>query len=127
LLTAAGDAEAMTVARLIPHHHEEPESRLTAIARWLAQLYPATVGTGQINIGPLEPDRLGEVLVADVLRRHPDLLATALGAASDRQVTQALTIAGRIAQVDQDIREQLRAALDALMADLSRRGTNARR
>ncbi len=127
LLTAVSDAEAITVARLIPHHREEPESRLIAIARWQAQLYPAAAGAGQVNIGPLEPDRLGEVLVADVLRRRPSLLAAALDAASDRQVTQALTIAGRIAQVDQDIRDQLRVALDARMADLFRRGMNARR
>jgi hypothetical protein len=126
LLTAVSDTEAITVARLIPHHREEPESRLIAIARWLAQLYPAA-DAGQMNIGPLEPDRLGEVLVADVLRRRPNLLAAAFDAASDRQVTQALTIAGRIAQLDQDIREQLRVALDARMADLFRRGMNARR
>lgn len=127
LLTAVGDAEAMTAARLIPHHHEEPASRLIAIARWLAQLYPAPAEAGQINIGPLEPDRLGEVLVADLLRQHPDLLAAALDAASDRQVTQALTIAGRIAQIDQDIREQLRVALDTLMPELLKRGMNARK
>jgi S1-C subfamily serine protease len=127
LLTAVGDAEAMTVARLIPHHREEPESRLISIARWLAQLYPATAAAGQINIGPLEPDRLGEVLIADMLRQHPDLLATALDAASDRQVTQALTIVGRIAHVDQDIRDQLRVGLDARMPELLQRGMNARR
>lgn len=127
LLTAVGDAEAMTIARLIPYHHEERESRLMAIARWLAQLYPTTADTGQVNIGPLEPDRLGEVLVADTLRQHPDLLAAALDAGSDRQVTQVLTIAGRIAQTDQAIKEQLRAALNQRMRDLSLRGMNARR
>ena len=40
LLTAHGEAEALTVARLIPHLGGEPETRLIAIARWLAQLYP---------------------------------------------------------------------------------------
>ena len=40
LLTAEGEDEALTVARLIPHFGAEPESRLIAIARWLAQLYP---------------------------------------------------------------------------------------
>jgi trypsin-like peptidase len=127
LLTAVGDAEAMTVARLIPHHSEEPESRLIAIARWLAQLYPATADAGQVNIGPLEPDRLGEILVADMLRQHPELLAAALDAGSARQVTQALTIAARIAQADQVIKEQLRAALNPRMSDLFQRGRNASR
>src|SRR5581483_499147 len=40
LLTAHGDDEALTVARLVPHYGQEPEPRLMEIARWLAQLYP---------------------------------------------------------------------------------------
>ena len=39
LLTAEGEDEALTMARLIPHFGEEPESRLIAIARWLAGLF----------------------------------------------------------------------------------------
>ena len=46
LLTADGEHEALTVARLIPHFGGEPESRLIAIARWLAQLYPPPGETG---------------------------------------------------------------------------------
>ena len=45
LLTAEGEDEALTMARLIPHFGEEPESRLIAIARWLAQLYPPPGGS----------------------------------------------------------------------------------
>ena len=40
LLTAEGDEEALTVARLVPHFGGEPEYRLIAVARWLAELYP---------------------------------------------------------------------------------------
>lgn len=125
LLTAHGDEEALTVARLIPHHRGEPESRLIAIARWLAQIYPTSRDAGQIIIGPLEPDRLGEVLVGDVLRQHPDLLAAAIGAASDRQVTRALTVTARIAQDNPIVRRQLRAVLDQRLPDLFQRGFNA--
>ena len=125
LLTADGEQEALTVARLIPHLGGETESRLIAVARWLAQLYPPPGGTGQLIIAPLEPDRLGEVLAGDVLRQHRDLLAAAIDAASDRQLTQALTVASRIAREDQAVNAQLRAALDERLADLFQRGLAA--
>ena len=117
LLTAYGEAEALTVTRLIPHHDHEPEPRLIAIARWLAQLYPPAANGGHLVLSPLEPDRLGEVLVGDVLREHSGLLAAACDAASDRQLAQALTVTGRIAQGDQVIRDQLRAVLDQHLGD----------
>ena len=125
LLTAHGEAEALTVARLIPHHDGEPETRLIAIARWLAQLYPPATNVGQLVLSPLEPDRLGEVLAGDVLREHADLLAAACGAASDRQLTQALTVTGRIAQSDRAVGDQLRAVLDQHLADFLGRGLAA--
>jgi hypothetical protein len=127
LLTAVGDSEALTVARLIPHHMKEPATRLMAIARWLTQLYPATRDPGQLRIDPLEPDRLGEVLVSDVLRRHEQLLAAAIDAASDRQLTHVLAVVARIAQIDEAVRDQLRMTLDTHMADIIQRGLNARR
>jgi hypothetical protein len=125
LLGAQGDDEAITVARLVPHLGDVPEPQHTAIARWLAQLYPAFESqgvNGQISIGPLEPDRLGEVLVGDVLRQYPHLLTAAIAAASDRQLTQALTVCARIAQTDEIIRAQLSAALNVAMPDIVRRG-----
>ena len=125
LLTAEGEVEALTMVRLIPHFGEEQESRLIAIARWLALLYPPPGGSKQLVIAPLEPDRLGEVLVGDVLREHPELLAGAIDTASDRQLTQALTVASRIARDDQAVNAQLRAALDERLGDLVRRGFSA--
>jgi Trypsin-like peptidase domain/Tetratricopeptide repeat len=125
LLTAEGEDEALTVARLIPHFGGEPESRLIAIARWLAQLYPPPGGTRHLVIAPLEPDRLGEVLVGDTLQEHPELLAVTIDTASDRQLTQALTVASRIAREDQVVNAQLRAALDERLGDLFRRGFSA--
>jgi len=112
LITADGDDEALAVARLIPHLDGEPESRLIAVARWLAGLYPPAGGARQLVIAPLEPDRLGEILVGDVLAQHPGLLAAALDAASDSQLARALTVAGRVARDDQAVNAQLRDALD---------------
>ena len=56
---------------------------------------------------------------------HPELLAAAIDAASDRQLTQALTVASRIAREDQAVNAQLRAALDERLADLFQRGFTA--
>jgi tetratricopeptide (TPR) repeat protein len=122
LLTATGDAEALTLARLIPHHGGEPETRLISIARWLARLYAASADQDGLVIAALEPDRLGEVLVGDVLRQYPDLLAAALDAASDRQLSRALTVVGRIAREEPVARDQLRAVLDRRLGDLFERG-----
>src|SRR5581483_6182022 len=60
LLAAHGGEEALAVARLVPHHGSEPETRLLAIARWLARLYPPAANSDQLVLSPLEPDRLGE-------------------------------------------------------------------
>ena len=78
-----------------------------------------------LHIAPLEPDRLGEVLVADVLRDQPGLLAAALDAASDRQLTRALTVAVRAGRDDAAVDEQLRDALDDRLPDLFRRALGA--
>jgi tetratricopeptide (TPR) repeat protein/S1-C subfamily serine protease len=125
LLTAQGEGEALTLTRLIPHFGREAEPQLIAVARWLAQLYPPPEANQQLVIAPLEPDRVGEVLVGDVLREHPGLLAAAIDAASDRQLARALTVAGRIARDDQAVNEQLRAILDERLGDLLQRGLNA--
>ncbi len=125
LLTAHGDDEALAVARLVPHYGHEPEPRLMEIARWLAQLYPPAANGGQLVLSPLEPDRLGEVLVGDVLREHTGLLAAACDAASDRQLAQALTVTGRIAVGNQPIRDQLRIVLDQRLGDYPGRGLTA--
>ena len=125
LLGATSKTEALAIGRLIPHHSEEHESRLDAITRWLAQLYPIPSGGGQFAIAPLEPDRLGEVLVGDVLRQYPDLLAAAIDAASDLQLNQALTVTGRIAREDLTVCDQLRAVLDERLGDLFQRGFSA--
>jgi hypothetical protein len=112
LLTAEGEEEALAVARLIPHFADESELRLIAVARWLAELYPGPAADGQLRIAPIEPDSLGEVLVADVLGRYPGLLPAALDAASDRQLARALTVATRAATDDPAVKDQLSRALD---------------
>ena len=121
LLGADRESEALAIARLIPDLGAEPERRLIEIARWLARLYPGPSADGRIGIGALEPDRLGEILAADVLRQHPDLLAAVIASASDRQLVQALTVAARVAAADEAVCSQLRACLDVQLGDLLER------
>ena len=126
LLTAEGHEEALAVARLIPYFADETQLELITVARWLGDLYPAaTTANKDLRIAPLEPDRLGEVLVADVLSRFPDLLPAALDAASDRQLVHALTVVTRAAFDNSAVKNQLRQALDDRLADLYLRGLGA--
>jgi hypothetical protein len=125
LLGADRQQEALAVVRLVPHLGGEPESRLIAVARWLAELYPPPGDGGQLAIGPLEPNRLGEVLVGDVLRERPGLLAAAIDAASDRQLSRALTVTARIARHEADVSAQLRDVLDDRLPGLMQRGISA--
>ncbi len=120
-LGAANEDEALAVAGLVPHVAETPEARV-GIARWLADLYPPPPGSPAVAFGALEPDRLGEVLVADVLRARPALLALAVDGATDGQITRLLTVAARIAADDDAVRDLLRDVLDARLRDLLGRG-----
>jgi len=121
LMGAADEAEALAVVGLIPHISDDAERRM-AIARWLALLYPTSLPGDGLRLGPLEPDRLGEVVIADVLRARPELLGRALKAASDAQAARLLTVVERIAREDSAVRNQLRDALDADLGDLLVRG-----
>ena len=58
-------------------------------------------------------------------RSSPELLAAAIDTASDRQLTQALTLASRIARDDQAMNAQLRAGLDERLGDFFARGFSA--
>jgi tetratricopeptide (TPR) repeat protein len=122
LLTAADENEALTVVGLMPHMSDEPSSRRIAVARWLASLYAPEADDRDLRIAPLEPDRLGEVLVADILGERPKLLEQAADGASTGQLVRLLTVATRIARDDGRIREQLRVVLDERLADVLGRG-----
>ncbi|HEX2039324.1 MAG TPA: tetratricopeptide repeat protein [Acidimicrobiales bacterium] len=122
MLTAADEAEALTVVDLLPHFEDESASRRLAIARWLARLYRSELERGTLRIGALEPDRLGEVLVADVLRERPELLERAVDRASDAQLARLLTVIARAARDDDHAAERLRDVLDEQLSELLRKG-----
>ncbi len=79
---------------------------------WLADLYP-----GRHTLNPLEPDRLGEVLVADVLAAQGDagqaLLSGVLELPNDAQVTRYLETMTRVIADHAAPRDLFAAAMDA--------------
>jgi hypothetical protein len=126
LLTAEGDTEALALVRLIPNLGGATEQGLIAVARWLGELYaePAAADR-ELRIASLEPDNLGEFLVAGLLNRYPDLLAAAMDVASDRQLAHALTIVTNAAVANPAVMRQLSQALDERFTDLFLRGLGA--
>lgn len=83
-----GAARALLAA--LPTFDGEARDRVERYRRWLAELYP-----GEAALNPLRPDRLGEDLVAMVLRHEPELALA--GAPDDTQLVRALTVLGRSA------------------------------
>lgn len=107
LCGAADVAAAIALAGRVPYLADQPQTVLLATSGWLRTLYPA-LGSG--ILGSLQPDVLGESLVAAVIREQPDWLPAILTGATMDQATQALTVLARV--VDRD--EQVRADLDRL-------------
>ena len=100
LATLAGareDAEAAALLDLVPDLAAGPAAATRRQAgQWLRGLYE---GPDQWN--PLRPDRLGEALIARVLREREnggsDLVAAVLDLASDAQAERALEVLVRLA------------------------------
>jgi hypothetical protein len=122
LTTADSGAEAVAALAALP---ELPEDQRWPTARWLRDLYPrgssATVGSGGWFV-PLEPDLLGEALVAEVLdkRNLPDLPAELLRRApADAQVRRTLAVLARASRGQEEavftaLKRALAAHLDTI-------------
>ena len=123
---------AVAAATLVgaPHHYaatqlviralDVPQTRAEDIARWLHDLYPAAeVSSRPTWLPPLQPDRLGEELIARVIRREQEagipsdrlLPRRLLGRDSDPlnagQVQRLLTVMIRAGARDRDIADLL--------------------
>ncbi|HEY0169173.1 MAG TPA: tetratricopeptide repeat protein [Jatrophihabitans sp.] len=93
LCGAASRDEALAVLTPLPGMQQRTEDDRKAVADWLSELYPAASGH---EWGGLQPDRMGEHLVADILSRRPSLLLQLMNAASHAQQHQALTVLARV-------------------------------
>ncbi|MEV7372992.1 tetratricopeptide repeat-containing serine protease family protein [Streptomyces sp. NPDC090301] len=91
-LCSAGSVEAAThVMRALP---EVPDHKRRRAAAWLATLYPAE---GDLYWGSLQPDRIAEYLITDVLAHQGFALPALLTAADPGQQAQSITVLARAA------------------------------
>ena len=118
--TLAGAPTAYAAAQLVTRALDVGQPRARNIARWLHDLYPVPEGSSETTwLPPLQPDRLGEELVARVIRRQqaegtpPDQLLPRriLGSSPESlaavQVHRLLTVMIRAGSRDRDIADLL--------------------
>lgn len=107
---AASDSGSGSVSRLL--------------VAWLAGLYE-----GPGHLAPLRPDRLGEALVASVLRDDPHnaLLEGVLGLRADGQVVHALDLLARLGTADAEVNTSVARALAVQLPALAGRAEQAAR
>jgi hypothetical protein len=92
-LGGAGDeAEAVERLRLLPDLDDASGERLALLARWAHEQYP-----GPAWWNPLEPDMVGEHLIAESFAGLPSVLAGVLAAPSPRGITRPLEVYARAA------------------------------
>lgn len=99
----ADEREAVFVLASAPLLDGKDAETLDTLARCLHEIYPprpANDGTSGAFLEPLQPDVLGEQLVARALDRHPTLLAAALDDVGGAATAAALTVLTRLAQRD---------------------------
>lgn len=85
------------------------------VARWLHDLYPARAGW----IGPLEPDLLGEALVAETVGEVRELARDLLARVDDETRKRALTVLARGARNHNACRDALADALKHELENLA--------
>ena len=116
-----GDASALAGA--VPGIGDLTEDQLHRLDRWLNGLYPPDVGQ---RWGSLQPDRLGEYLIATTLPEVPGLFGALLTATDAARLHRALTVVGRAlgnpALAEPRATELWTQVRDALAADLARLG-----
>ena len=95
LAGAANEDEASRLLRLIPDLDDASSERRRVLARWAAGLYP-----GDAYWNPLEPDILGEHLVACTYADNPGVLGGVLDRERARAAVQPLTLYARAAADD---------------------------
>ena len=84
--------DAGALAGAVPGIGDLTEDQLHRLDSWLSGLYPPDAGQ---RWGSLQPDRLGEYLIATTLPEVPGLLGALLTATDAARLHRALTILGR--------------------------------
>jgi tetratricopeptide (TPR) repeat protein len=113
-LTAAGsEPRARELLSLITDFADAPAERRGTLARWAHELYP----TGESFWNPLEPDLLGEHLIAVTYAHEPAILAGVLQTDDPAALLRPLDVYARAAIEHPDLRATVAAILtDSLQA-----------
>ena len=106
--TPAGEDQTATLLEVLSDDIGSDVALRRRVARWLHDLYPARASW----IVPLEPDLLGEALVADMLNGAPWLARDLLADADEPSTLRALTVLTRASRHHDVCRVALGDALD---------------
>ena len=112
---AGAEKEAAELLRLVPDLGRANEERRRVLARWVHELYP-----GSVWWNPVEPDLVGEHLVATTYGDQVEVLAGALTDRRPEALVQPLRLLARAAHDHSDLAQSLREVVTERMADLCR-------
>lgn len=115
LLKATSEQEAEDHLQLLPYFRDSPAERRNRLARWLRAQYP-----GPRWWNPLEPDLVGERLVARCFTDQPEVLRGVLGTRDAEQVTRPLEVLARAAADHPRLAEVLGQILEKELEPLCR-------
>ncbi|MFF0518418.1 tetratricopeptide repeat protein [Actinomadura nitritigenes] len=94
LFSVATEADAAHLLGRVPGLRDQPEERRLALAEWLHDLYPPADGR---YWGHLQPDRLGEHLLARITADGPHLFDDLFAEASRSEAQHAFEVLSRAA------------------------------
>jgi tetratricopeptide (TPR) repeat protein len=115
LTAARSEAEACDLLRLLPDLADAPAERLGSLARLTRSLYP-----GPTWWNPLEPDLLGEQLVAETFTSMPELLTAAVSRPDPAALVHPLDVYARAAPYHPELAQVLSVVLSATLPELCR-------
>jgi tetratricopeptide (TPR) repeat protein len=116
LAGATNPAEAANVLALIPDLQDASAERRGTLSRWMHHLYPS----GSEWWNPLEPDVIGEHLVATTYAREPGVLAGVLARDNPAALVRPLTVFARAAPNYPDLAEAVSPILSERLPKLCR-------
>ncbi|MEA2188304.1 MAG: hypothetical protein QOK16_3315 [Solirubrobacteraceae bacterium] len=114
LAGAASEAQATDLLRVVPDLQDESVRERGRLARWAHGLYPS----GPAWWNPLEPDLLGEHLIARTYTDHPAVLTAVLQRDSAHAIVQPLGVFARAAPDHPEFAAALRGILSSQLSAL---------
>jgi DUF2075 family protein len=113
LVNADSQERAADRLRLLSDLHDATAERRNRLARWLRAQYP-----GPRWWNPLEPDLVGERLVARCFTAQPEVLAGAIAGSEPEEITRPLEVLARAAADRPGLAEALSPILSAELVRL---------